>query len=252
MQGSAWGWGSSTTIGTFAAAGVAGLVTGVRTVRHPRAITEPALFRSREFTAAAVALFLFFIAFAAWLLITVLFLQDVCHYSAVRGGLAIAPGPLTAAVFAVNSGRIASRVDRAAPAITGTLLIAASAGYWLVAAPAHPAYVTGFLPGLLIAGAGAGLAQAPLFAAASTLPPDRATTGAAVLNMSRQLGSAVGIAILVALLASPHPSALGLFHRGWLLEIAASVSAAFAVLAVTRVQPVRQGRLSTAPEPAPE
>ena len=38
-----------------------------------------------------------------------------------------------------------------------------------------------------------------MFAAASSLPPDRATTGSAVLNMSRQIGSAVGVAVLIAL-----------------------------------------------------
>jgi EmrB/QacA subfamily drug resistance transporter len=231
VQGPAWGWGSAATAGTFAAAAAAGLATGVRIARHPRAVVEPALFRSREFTAAAVALFLFFIAFAAWLLVTVLFLQDVWHYSALRAGLAIAPGPLTAAVFAVNSGRITGRAGRVVPAAVGSLLIAASAAYWLAVTPAHPAYLGGFLPGLLIAGAGAGLTQAPLFAAAGTLPPDRATTGAAVLNMSRQLGSAIGIAILVALLASSHPGALGEFHRGWLLIMAAAGGAALAVLA---------------------
>jgi hypothetical protein len=56
------------------------------------------------------------------------------------------------------------------------LLIAASAAYWLAVTPAHPAYRGGFRPGLLIAGAGAGLTQAPLFAAAGMLPPVRATT----------------------------------------------------------------------------
>jgi hypothetical protein len=66
----------------------------------------------------------------------------------------------------------------------------------------------------------------------------------------RQLGSAVGIAILVALLASPHPSALGLFHRGWLFQIAASVSAAVAVLMVTRVPAPRHS--SSAAESAIE
>jgi MFS family permease len=199
-------------------------------VQRPLASTgaSSSACHSRRRGPAAVALFLFFIAFAAWLLITVLFLQDLWHYGALRAGLAIAPGPLTAAVFAVNSGRITSRAGRIVPA-AGSLLIAASAAYWLAVTPARPAYLGGFLPGLLIAGAGAGLTQAPLFAAAGTLPPDRATTGAAVLNMSRQLGSAIGIAILVALLASPHPGALALFHRGWLLIMAAAAAAALAV-----------------------
>jgi hypothetical protein len=51
-------------------------------------------------------------------------------------------------------------------------------------------------------GISGGLSQAPMFAAASTLDPMRATTGSAVLNMSRQVGSAVGVALLIALTAT--------------------------------------------------
>ena len=58
------------------------------------------------------------------------------------------------------------------------------------------------MPGLILAGAGAGLTQAPLFVAASSLPANRATTGSGVLNMARQTGSALGVAMLVALLAT--------------------------------------------------
>src|SRR5207302_2217023 len=58
------------------------------------------------------------------------------------------------------------------------------------------------MPGLILAGAGAGLTQAPLFAAASSLPANRAGTGSGVLNMARQTGSALGVAMLVALLAT--------------------------------------------------
>ncbi|MCU1658129.1 MAG: family efflux transporter permease subunit [Pseudonocardiales bacterium] len=180
-----------------------------RIIAHPHALIEATLFRSREFTAAAVALLLFFIGFAVYLLITVLYLQEFWHYSsALRTGLAIAPAPLTAAVFAVNSGRIAARFGRTAPAIAGALCVAASALFWLIQAPSHPEYAGGFLPGLIIGGVGAGLTQAPLFAAASTLPDDRATTASAVLNMARQAGSAIGVAVLVTLLATPHPHSL--------------------------------------------
>src|SRR5262249_38206487 len=61
--------------------------------------------------------------------------------------------------------------------------------------------------------------QAPLYAAANTLPADRATTGSAVLNMSRQIGSAVGVALLVALLATSTPDSLAEFRRGWWLIV---------------------------------
>jgi EmrB/QacA subfamily drug resistance transporter len=239
VQGPAWGWGSAAVIGLYTGAALATAVAVQRTVRHPHAMIEATLFRSRDFTAATIALFLFFVAFATWLLITVLFLQGFWHYSAVRAGLAIAPGPAVSALFAVNGGRIAARFGRVWPAVIGPLLLAVASLFWLLAAPAQPSYLTGFLPGLLIAGASAGLTQAPLFASAGTLPADRATTGSAVLNMSRQVGSAVGVAILVALLAAPHPGSLAVFHRGWIFEIAVAAAASLAVI-LPRAVPARR------------
>jgi predicted MFS family arabinose efflux permease len=232
IQGPAWGWASPATLGTLAAGVIAAAVTVSRTLRHPHALIEASLFRSREFTAAAVALFLFFVAFATFLLITVLFLQDQWGYSALRTGLAIAPGPLTAAVFAFSSGRIAGRLGRTIPALAGTLAMAAAALFWLFATPAKPSYLAFFLPGMILGGLGAGLTQAPLFAAASTLAADRATTGSAVLTMARQIGSAIGVAVLVALLATSHPHALALFHRGWILQAGAALAAAAAIAAM--------------------
>jgi hypothetical protein len=55
-----------------------------------------------------------------------------------------------------------------------------------------------------------------------------------VLNMSRRLGSAVGVAVLVVLLASPYPGLLSLFRRGWLLEMVAAVGAGLIPVAVRR------------------
>jgi hypothetical protein len=74
------------------------------------------------------------------------------------------------------------------------------------------------------------MTQAPLLAAVNTLPPDRATTGSAVLNMSRQIGSAVGVALLVALLATNNPHELSEFHRGWVLVAVSGWGAMVAVL----------------------
>jgi EmrB/QacA subfamily drug resistance transporter len=230
IQGPGWGWASPATLGTLAAGAIAAAVTVRRTARHPHALIEATLFRSREFTAAAIALFLFFVAFSTFLLITVLFLQDEWGYSALRAGLAIVPGPATAAVFAFSSGRIAGRFGRAVPALAGTLAMAGAALFWLFATPARPAYLAFFLPGMILGGIGAGLTQAPLFAAASTLPADRATTGSAVLTMARQIGSAIGVAVLVALLATSDPHTLALFHRGWILEASAALAAAAAIV----------------------
>ena len=52
--------------------------------------------------------------------------------------------------------------------------------------------------------------------------------------MSRQVGSAVGVALLVTLLGTAHPDALSAFHRGWIVEITAGLTAAVALIAFRR------------------
>ena len=233
VQGPGWGWTSVSVLGLGAGSVAAIAVTVRRIQRHPYAVIEASLFHSREFSSATVALFLYYVSFAAFLLITVLFLQNLWHYDALQTGLAIAPGPATAAVFAVNAGRITGRFGRTVPAVVGPLATVAAAIFWLTQATPHPAYAATFLPGMILGGMGAGLTQAPLFAAASTLATHRTTTGSAVLNMARQVGSAVGVALLVVLLAGEHPGRLAPFHRGWILILVAAAASGLS-LVVTR------------------
>jgi EmrB/QacA subfamily drug resistance transporter len=229
VQGPAWGWGSGKTIALLAVAVVVLCLTVLRTLRHPHALIERDLFTSRPFTGASIALFMFFIGFAIFLLSVVLFLQGEWHYSVVRSGLAIAPGPATAAVFAVSAGPVRARFGRVLPAVTGTLCMAVAAGSWVLFTGAAPDYAAAFLPGLLVMGVSAGLTQAPLFAAAGTLPPDRATTGSAVLNMARQVGSAVGVAVVVVILGTGAAHTVADFHHVWVAEVIAGLVASLAV-----------------------
>jgi EmrB/QacA subfamily drug resistance transporter len=216
VEGGSRGWTSGTEIGFYV---VAALLVGLATWRsatHPHAVIERTLFRSRAFTTASLALFVFFLGFASWLLVTVLYLQDAWGWSAVHAGIAIIPGPLMSAIFAVNSARVARVFGSHRVAVAGPLFFGAAAVFWAVAATQGPGgYWTGFFPGMIIGGAGAGLSQAPLFASTSTLPADRATTGSAVLNMSRQVGSALGVALTVVLLGTAKPQALALYQRVW-------------------------------------
>jgi EmrB/QacA subfamily drug resistance transporter len=234
VQGPAWGWGSAKTVTLLTVAVVAIALTVARTLRHPHALIERDLFKSRPFTGASIALFVFFIGFAIFLLSVVLFLQGEWHYSVVKSGLAIAPGPATAAVFAVSAGRIQARFGRMVPAMAGTLFMAVAAGYWLLFTGPTPDYLVAFLPGLFAGGISAGLTQAPLFAAAGTLPPDRATTGSAVLNMARQVGSAVGVAAVVVILGSGAARTVSEFHHVWAAEVIAGLIACLAVAVTGR------------------
>jgi EmrB/QacA subfamily drug resistance transporter len=231
VQGSSWGWASGKE-GLVAVVFVATTaVTVWRTLTHHSPLAEPDLFRSRSFTAAVIALLLFWLSFAAWLLGTLLFFQNAWHYSTLRAGLAIAPGPMAAAVFALSNGRLAGIFGRRVLAVAGPLFFGAGPALWLLTATARPDYAV-FLPGLILAGIGSGITQAPLLASAATLPPHRATTGSAVLNMARQVGSALGVAIVVALYASPSPRSLTAFQRGWVLGVVAVLLASAASLVI--------------------
>ena len=116
------------------------------------------------------------------------------------------------------------------PALAGTLCMVVSAGYWMLFTGAAPDYPAAFLPGMLAGGMSAGLTQAPLFAAAGTLPPNRATTGSAVLTMARQVGSAIGVAVVVVILGPAAVHSLGAFHEVWLAEVIAGLAACLAVV----------------------
>jgi EmrB/QacA subfamily drug resistance transporter len=241
VEGPQWGWTSAREVALYAAAAITTAVAVRRTLVHPHAVIEARLFASAEFSVATVAIFLFSAGFAAFLLVTVLLLQDDWGWSALAAGLGIAPGPAMAAMLAVSSGRIAARFGRRPAAIAGPLCMAAAAAWWLAVLPAHPDYVTGFLPGMLIGGIGAGLSTAPLLAAASTLPPDRATTGSAVLNMARQVGSALGVAITVVLVGTIVPGTLADFRRCWWFLIAAyAASSAVSAYGALRARRTRR------------
>lgn len=136
-------------------------------------------------------------------------------------------------MFAINAGRITGKFGRTLPAIVGPLLFAAASGFWLIAAHDDPNYWTGWFPGLIVAGSGVGMTQAPLFAAANTLAPERAGTGSAILNMSRQVGSAIGVAVVVTLLASA-PGLVGYQHVLVFMIVALVLASATSILGARR------------------
>jgi EmrB/QacA subfamily drug resistance transporter len=234
VKGESWGWASGRVVGLLVTAAL--LVAGValRSVRHEAPLIEAVIVRTRSIALANLAALVFFTGFAAMLLGNVLFLTGVWHESVLTAGLMIAPGPLMAATFAFPGGVLGHRYGQRYVGFAGGLLFACGAAWWRLRIGAAPNYAGAMLPGQILTGTGVGLVLPTLSAAATAaLPPGRFATGTAVIGMSRQLGSALGIAILVAILGNhAGAGAVGAFRDGWSFIIGVALAAAFVLLAV--------------------
>ncbi len=126
-------------------------------------------------------------------------------------------------------GRLIARFGPGRVIALGAIAFTAGTVWWALAATIQPDYVRDMLGGILLTGIGVGLTM-PTFLAtgAAALPPASFATGSAVVNMLRQLGLAIGVAVLVAVLGTPHgPAAtLSAYRHGWEMIALASLLAA--------------------------
>jgi EmrB/QacA subfamily drug resistance transporter len=227
VQGSGWGWTDPRIILTFAGAAVLVPLSVWRSATHPAPVIPLPLFRVRSFSLANVAAVSFSAAFAAMLLAGVLFLNGVWHYSILRTGFAVTPGPLMAATFAPLAGRLADRFGHRVVLVPGALIFAVAMLLFRARVGLHPDYLAVWLPAALLSGMGVGLTLPTLgSAAAASLPPERFGAGSAVTSTARQVGTVLGVSVLIALLGAPAPGdALAAFDRVWLFAAAGAVAA---------------------------
>jgi EmrB/QacA subfamily drug resistance transporter len=213
-----WGW-TSRGIGLSVAAAIVCLALFVHhCLRSRNPFVDPALFRVRQFTGAALVMAPYSIAFGAMLFSVAIWEQTAWGWSALKTGLAIAPGPLLVpATSLLLAGRLIARFG-VAPVITaGIAFFVAGLVFFATFIEVEPN--TAFIIiGMIPVGIGVGLTFPTLMGiSASSLPPSSFATGSGVINMIRQAAIAVGVAIFVAVIASPtSPMArVTAYHRGW-------------------------------------
>ncbi|MEU5877660.1 MFS transporter [Spirillospora sp. NPDC047279] len=235
VKSSDWGWTSAEVIGSLVAALVLLAWFVTRSARHPSPVLPPALLRVRGFGPATLASVLFAVAFAGMVLSSVLWCQEVWHWSALRTGLAIAPGPLMVPALAVGAAPIARRFGAGPLAIAGCAFFAGGIAWWTWRI--EDGYAAGMLPGMLLTGIGVGLTLPTLVGAAVTaVPPQNFSTGSGVVTMARQVGMVLGIAVLVAVLGD-RPDAAA-FDAGWVATLTATAAVAVVCLFLPRPRPV--------------
>ena len=236
VQGGEWGWSSAAVLGSFAVSAALGGGLVARSRGRANAAVDLRLFGVRSFSLANAASVMMGIAFYGQIFAAVLFMTTVWGYSALEAGLGLAPAPVAAAIAAGLGGRRAEGHPLLPMTIAGILAFVAGSLWLYAALGAEPAYASEILPGTLLLGAGSGLAVSMLATrAAQSLPPARFAVGGAVNSATRQIGAALGVAIVVAVVGTPAPGdAVDAFAAGWLVIGGAAVGALALTAAMLR------------------
>lgn len=236
-------WTDSLVLYLFVAAVVFGIFVVRRTQRHAVPLMPPALFKVRSFSVANISTFLFGAAFSANILNNVLFLRMVWKYSVLEAGWYSVLAPVIVAVTSFSIGRHISRIGFRRLLVGGPLLFGL-----LVFTSSHlfgvqPTPWTRWLPLMFVLGISIGLTFPTLSAATvHSLPPTLFSLGGAINNTSRQIGSAVGVALLVTIQSSA--DGLHGFQRGWYFIAGCSVSAGLIALLLPGPRTVESGAIS--------
>src|SRR5437763_9766655 len=198
LRGNAEGWGSPLIVGALAAAVILLIVFTAIERRVAQPMLDLGLFRKPAFAGVSLATVAIGAGMFAMFLYLSLYLQDILGFSPLGNGLRLLP--LTALVFVVPlaTRRLAQRVP--ARIMLGGGLALVSAGLLLMhGVTVHSAW-TALLAGLIVAGAGIGLANPAIGSTAlAVVEPERSGMASGINNTCRLGGVAIGIAALGAI-----------------------------------------------------
>ena len=196
------GWGAPGVLGPLAAAAVLlGLFALVEGRLAPAPLVPLSVFRMKQLrTSNLVVLLLYSAQFAMFFFLT-LYLQQVLGLSALGAGLVFVPVTLSVVTGSTLAPRVAARFGLRA-ALTAGMLFAAGGLALLTRVTADGSWLQA-LPGGMLAGFGLGSSLVPAtIAAVAGVAPAQAGLASGLLNTSRLLGGALGLAVLGTLAAS--------------------------------------------------
>ena len=220
VKGEDWGWTSAQTLLTFAAAVLALGLFVLSSRRHRSPLLDPALLRIRPFAVGNSATIVAGMGFYAYLLTNILWLQLVWGYSVLVSGLAVVPGAVVAAVLAAVLGPVAERRGFRWVIVPGAIVWALAYVWYATRVQVTPDFWGAWLPGQLLSGIGVGATLPVLGSAAlAAVPGGRFATASAVNSSARQIGAALGIAVLVVIIGTPSPTTtVDVLRHGWVFS----------------------------------
>ncbi|MGV0986348.1 MAG: MFS transporter [Limnohabitans sp.] len=216
----AWGWHSPQVISSMAISLVLLGLFCLHSLKSPNPLVDPALFRIRPYSGAALAMIPYSVSFGAMLFSVAVWGQSAWGWSALQAGLAIIPGPLMVPLTSsLLTGRLIERGGAVYPVTLGTALIMMGFSIWASFIGTEPNTAL-IVMGMTCNGIGVGLIFPALMGTATqALPPDAFATGSGAINMLRQASIAIGVAMFVAIVGSPASlqARLEAFQFGWWL-----------------------------------
>ena len=248
VKGSAWGWAAPPTLGCFATALLLGALVVWRSGWHRAPIIDLALLRIRTFSAANAMTVLAAAGFYGYTLTNVLYLTGVWGYSVLRAGLAMTIGPFVAAAVAGPTSRLVQRIGHRPVLAAGGVIWGGAVLWFVERVGVRPDFLGEWLPGMVLLGVGAGTLLPNLSGAAVASAPGQDFATATGLNsVARQVGAAIGVAIVVALIGTPTPlTAAEHLRHAWTFGAACLFAAGAGCLLVSRITPERSVSLAGA------
>ena len=202
QEGPEQGWTATITIIGFVIgiAAVVGFVVVELRREHP--LLDVRLFRNEGLTTGSVNLFVVFALMFAIFLILVQFLQAVLGYTALHAATGLLPMAVMMMPLSTVAPTIAHKIGYRRTVVTGMLTLAAGLALLALLADADRGYLS-ILPGLLLIGAGVGLAMSPSTTAiTSSLTEDKQGVASALNDTVREIGAAMGLALIGSVLSS--------------------------------------------------
>jgi EmrB/QacA subfamily drug resistance transporter len=201
------GWTSSTPLALLAIGALAGAAFIAWERRRDEPMLDIGLFRNRGFSAGSITLTALFFAMAGAIFLQAQYLQFVLDYTPLAAGFALVPAALGVMLGTGAGTHLSSMVGGRSAVVVGTVLGA-------VGMAVQAAFIDGttYLPtgvGLFLFGIGAGIAMPTATELImATLPPARAGVGSAVNDTVREVGGALGVAVIGSIAASSYATNL--------------------------------------------
>jgi DHA2 family multidrug resistance protein len=171
----------------------------VHTFTADQPFVRPALFRDRNFAAGVLFIFIVGVTYLASLALLTPYLQSLMNYPIVTAGLVMGPRGIGTMGAMLIVGRLVGRVDTRFLLAFGLGLTAWS--FYQMTGWTPDVSQTTIIVNGLVQGAGLGFLFVPLSTVTlGTLPPEQRTEGAGLYNLSRNIGSSVGISLVTSLL----------------------------------------------------